>query len=127
MPPTRLLVIDDDKEIGQLIRTVAEAEGIEARAASDIGSFKAAEDLLKPDIIVTDILMPDVDGIEVLKYLAERRSKARIIILSSGDVEVRRMAKELGEAYRLNIVANLGKPLRIDDFRRQLAALKLAE
>ena len=127
MAATRILVVDDDKEIAQLLRTIAEGEGFEARVASDIASFKAAEDLFKPDIIVTDILMPDADGVEVLKYLAQRGSTARIIILSGGDIEMRRMAKELGDAYRLNIVANLGKPLRVEAFRRQLAPFKVAE
>jgi CheY-like chemotaxis protein len=122
----RLLVIDDEAQIARIIVDVAVELGFDVRAASDVAAFKATYEHFSPAAIVMDILMPGEDGIELLKYLASRGCRSRIVILSGGGAEIRRMAKELGEAYRLNVVANLRKPIRIAELREQLIALKPA-
>jgi CheY-like chemotaxis protein len=123
---SRLIVIDDGKEVAESIRRLGEAEGFEVRVAHDGESFKAAYEGFAPDAIVTDVLMPDMDGLEVLRYLAKRECQAGIIIVSGSDETLRGMAEKLGRARGLNIVASMAKPLRAADLRAKLASLKTA-
>ena len=69
MSPVKVLVIDDEPEILILVQSRLEANGFEAITA---GSGQAGIDLsrsAKPDVILLDLLMPEMDGYEVMKVL----------------------------------------------------------
>ncbi len=118
----RLLVVDDDDGVADLIHRVAEGVGFEVRSVRNGASFKLAYDEFRPHGVVLDVLMPDMDGLELITYLAERKCEAGIIIISGGE-ELRGMAMRLGEARGLKIVASMAKPLRVAELRVQLARL----
>ncbi len=67
----QLLIIDDNVDIGELIAVVAEPPGYACRHATTFGEFQAwlAE---APDGVMVDLMMLDVAGTEVLRYLAEQ-------------------------------------------------------
>ena len=60
--------------------------------------------------------MPDVDGIEILRWLSDRRCRARVIILSGGDPLFTKVAERIGEAANLS-VHTMVKPFRLNEFR----------
>ena len=123
MADHRLLIIEDDPKIADLVASVAGEMEFETRTASGLGALEAY-DHFKPHCIVLDILMPEMDGLEVLQALKERVSEARIIILSGGENSYRRMAEHLGEAGGLVIAANIAKPFRLNEMRSALEKIR---
>jgi len=90
MARTKVLVVDDEPGIRNLVTAYLNAEGYEYQTASD---GKQALDLIrtyKPDVIILDIMLPLVDGIEVLSQL-RRESDAYVIMLTAKSEEVDRL------------------------------------
>jgi len=122
MSTSRLLVIEDDKNIADLIHHVGVEMGFDVCAACDFAGITSLYDRFVPDVIVLDILMPGMDGFEVLHFLRRRNSTSRVIILS-GQPDYRSMAKRMGEGLELTITATVAKPFRITELREVLHAV----
>lgn len=119
MPGERLLIIEDDKKIADLVRRVATEMEFATNQATG-KQLKETYDTLAPEIIVMDILMPEMDGLEVLRFIEERKLQPRIIILSGSPNAYRKMAQNLGTAFGFPIDANIQKPFRIGELRSAL-------
>jgi two-component system response regulator CpxR len=93
---TTLLLADDDTELSDLLKEYFESEGFEVRLAPD--GITALEEARKPglDFIVLDVMMPGMNGMDVLKEL-RRDSKLPVIMLTArGDDMDRILGLELG-------------------------------
>ena len=78
---SRILVVDDETQITRVLRTTLSSNGYEVKTAADGESgMNAAFDWL-PDLIVTDLSMPKMNGIELCRAVRER-SQVPIIVLS---------------------------------------------
>jgi two-component system, OmpR family, alkaline phosphatase synthesis response regulator PhoP len=78
----RVLVIDDEPSIVKLVSAYLKPEGYEVHTAADgLAGLKAAS-AFKPDVIVLDIMLPGMDGLEVLQHL-RRESQAYVILLTA--------------------------------------------
>lgn len=119
MPSKRLLIIEDDPGLTELIRRVAEEAGYEVQQWEPHIPFIALYCEFQPHVIVLDIILPEMDGFEILRHLSKERSDARIIILS-GQENYRPMASRMGKGLDLNIVATVAKPCRIVELHRLL-------
>lgn len=117
-----LLAIEDDEKIANLVCKVGNEVGFISHAANGRMAM-AAYDEFQPEVIVLDIFMPEMDGLEVLHFLHQRNSTSRIVILS-GQRDYRKIAENLGTVRGLAIEASLCKPFRIADMRDMLTALK---
>ena len=126
MSSISLLVVEDDPKIAKLLCEVAAEAGFIVQSASGQKAIEAACAAIEPDIITLDILMPDMDGMEVLQFLRARYQRARIVILSGSDGLSRRLAENLGTALGLVIEANLRKPFRMAEIRLILEKAKMA-
>ncbi len=113
MPPLRLLVIDDEEDICDLIAEVAERRGLEAHAVSNAEAVPQALDEFTPDIIMLDLMMPGTDGVELLRLLATKAKDTRLCLISGSDSRVLNSARRLGGAHGLNVVAAMEKPLAV--------------
>jgi len=82
MSNTKILVIDDEPSIRNLVTSYLQAEGYEYYTASDGPSGLKAARAYQPDVIVLDIMLPGMDGIEVLGQL-RRESDAYVIMLTA--------------------------------------------
>ncbi|HEX7728082.1 MAG TPA: EAL domain-containing response regulator [Terracidiphilus sp.] len=105
----KILVIDDDPTVCEVISGLARAMGIDCTAAKDPATFP---DLLTRDtsLIVLDLMMPGMDGIEILRMLGEHRSTARILLLSGMDQRVLETAEKMAQSLGLWVVGRLQKP-----------------
>lgn len=105
----RLLVIDDSVDIGELVQAVATPLGF---TCSQAATFSDIKDQLDSDtaVIVLDLVMPGVDGIEVLRYLAQQRCRAEILLLSGADWRIVALAEQLALASGLRVLEWLTKP-----------------
>jgi len=110
MTNSRVLVLDDDYEVGRTIVRVAEAAGMEARSVSQPDRFFEEIDRWHPTHIVLDLVMPEMDGVEVMRLLAERRSAAGIIISSGVGGRVLQAAQRSATEHGLRILGVLPKP-----------------
>lgn len=120
-----ILVIDDDVAMLATVRRVLEAHGFEVLAAD--GGREATEILegRRVDLILTDINMPLMDGIEVIAWVRERFDLP-ILAMSGGGLF--RKEELLKDALTLGADDALQKPLRIDTLLQKVdAALRLRE
>lgn len=112
----KLAIIEDNPEISRLIETVGERLGYTVEITPGIRAEKLDEslsDFSNAEIIILDLIMPDVDGIEILRALARNNCVAKIILISGYDSNYLKIAKQLGDAGGLNISALLKKPFKI--------------
>lgn len=118
----RLLVVDDQADILEFIATVAELVGYRVATAQ---SADRAFSLLRefdPSLIILDLQMPDMDGIELIRELATYGTRSPILISSGMDPRVLASVEQLGLTQGLNMVGTLQKPLALPDLEAVLAA-----
>ncbi len=120
MSEKRLLIIDDEPDIGRFISEVAEEMGFEVVTTETADAFKKALDSFDPTLIMLDIVMPDTDGIELLRYLAEMECKTRIIVMTGYSGAYLESAETIGDHKGLNRVESLTKPIPLAKLREAL-------
>jgi len=111
--PYRMLVVDDDLQICRFVSRVAKDLGIEATLISDSRAVVDADSRLRSDLIMLDLGMPGLDGVEVLRSLADARCKAAICLFSGACPEVIEGAVEIGRELGLQMASPLPKPLNV--------------
>ena len=116
----RLLVMDDEPAVGTLIGRVARRAGFDVIVTNDPKDFKQRVRSWRPALISLDLAMPETDGVELLRYLADERVTSRILIVSGFDERVLNAANHLGAARGLNMAGVLRKPVEIDQLRELL-------
>src|SRR5258705_9753725 len=92
----RVLAIDDEPQMTEWLKMVIEAEGYEVRTAL-IGT--RGEEIYKqwrPDVVVTDLMLPDLDGVQLLRRLKELDPSPEVIVISGQGTIAR--AVEAGQA-----------------------------
>jgi UDP-3-O-[3-hydroxymyristoyl] N-acetylglucosamine deacetylase len=105
----KVLVIDDEKDIRDSLSSILEDEGFRVSKAMDGREGLAIFEREKPDIVLVDVWMPELDGLQVLKLIKERDRNAVIIVISGhGTISTAVEAVKIG-AYDF-----LEKPLSID-------------
>ena len=118
-PGRHVLIIEDNVDAGQVLAAILELGGHSVRVARDGRSGVAMARELKPDVVVCDIGLPDVDGYEVARMLrAEEGLRATRLIAISGyaQPEDKQRAKDAG------FDAHLAKPASLDELNALLAA-----
>jgi len=119
----RILIVDDEPDIGAFIQDVAIEIGFEATATHKPSTF---EQLYSDnfDIVILDLVMPERDGIELLRFMASQGSSAQIILISGYDNGVLHSAQKLASEQGLNVIRTLTKPILYKDLERLLSGLQ---
>jgi len=120
-PPHRLLIIDDEAAVGQSLVLMAESVGFEAKATVVIDQFMRELLYWQPTHLAIDLMMPGVDGVEVIRQLAERGCRLPIMIFSGMDSRVLASAQRAATERGLKIVGALQKPFSNSSLRQLLA------
>jgi CheY-like chemotaxis protein len=79
-----ILVVDDEIEVGTVIRRVLERAGYTVTVASNAAAGLDAAAEQRPDVVITDVIMPKVNGVELIKVLRGRYPRIRVIAISGG-------------------------------------------
>lgn len=116
----RLLVLEDDLLTGRTIQTIAEFSGLAVVFTTEPDDFFRLLDEWPPDVIAIDLIMPAMDGVQVLAQLGERGCEARIIITSGVDSRVLDAARRAAEQHGLTIAGILAKPFSPAELRALL-------
>lgn len=118
----KVLAIDDDRLVGAMLVSHATAAGFEARVTVDPVEFMEWERTWRPDFVVVDLVMGKVDGLAVLKMLADAHSPAAVVIASGMGAKVLESARQFAAANGLAYGGVLAKPFRRADVIAVLAA-----
>ena len=116
----RLLIVDDEPDFSTFVKRVAEGCGYQVRTTTNPAEFRTWTREWRPTHIFLDLVMPEVDGVEQLRFLAGDLCAARIVIMSGFDARVVDAARRIGTERGLDIVATLQKPLRAAELRQLL-------
>ncbi len=91
----RVLIVEDDQLMGDLLRRYLEREGFSVKVASTGREAIEVFDLFSPDVVILDLMLPDVDGFDLCRTFSETGSM--VLILSARDAEEDRIVGlELG-------------------------------
>ncbi len=96
---TKIAIIEDDQAISQMYRFKFEAEGYKVETAENGRLGLELAEHMKPDIILLDLMMPEMSGDEMLEVLraSEWGKKVKVIVLTNmGEQEIPDRVKELG-------------------------------
>jgi EAL domain-containing protein (putative c-di-GMP-specific phosphodiesterase class I)/FixJ family two-component response regulator len=117
----RIVLIDDDRVVGDIVSGLAKAMDLQCSVTRTPEEFF---DHVGPEtsVILLDLVMPEMDGIEILRLLGERNCKARIVLMSGINIRVIETAKKLAQSLGLNVVGYLQKPFPISQLQELLTA-----
>lgn len=113
-PGPKVLILDDDARITTILADILQSEGY------NVATFNSSKDVLYlarqfvPDLLVLDILMPEVDGFDVCEYFKKdpELKFTRIVVLTAKDTADCRV-----RSYKVGADAFLTKPLELEEFR----------
>ena len=124
MPQPRLLLIDDEPALAEFLANAAVEAGFEPAITSEDKQFRDEFLAVRPDMVALDLGMPGMDGVELLRFLADQEYAAPVLIVSGFDRRVLESAFRLGEALGLNMAGPLEKPVRLEALETLLNELK---
>lgn len=117
-----ILLIDDDDSVRRVLRRLLEREGHEVRDAADGAAGLRLLGERRPDVVLTDVYMPEMDGIELLMGIQEAEPELPVIVVSGGGFASADFVLE--DAAQLGADAILSKPFEravvLDTIRRVL-------
>jgi EAL domain-containing protein (putative c-di-GMP-specific phosphodiesterase class I)/CheY-like chemotaxis protein len=108
-----ILIIDDEADMSEFVADAITAIGHNPVAVSDADDFIRAYSTAF-DIIVLDLFMPKLDGIEIIRFLHENRSHASLILMSGKDKSILHSASELAAQRNIEVLGVLEKPFTVD-------------
>ena len=120
----RIYIVDDEPKIGSLFSNALQRDGYEAQSFVDPSDMLAQIDEgEEPHLVLTDLMMPDMDGIELIEVLKERGLSLPVIVMTAHS-----SIRTAVEAMRLGAFHYLQKPVNLEEMRSLIRkALKLYE
>jgi DNA-binding response OmpR family regulator len=120
----RLLLIDDEPALAEFLANAARECGFEPVVTSDDAEFRGTFVSARPHMVALDLGMPGMDGVELLRFLAEQEYRSPVLIVSGFDRRVLESAFRLGEALGLSMVGPVEKPVRLEALEQVLSQLR---
>jgi DNA-binding response OmpR family regulator len=90
--PKKVLVVDDEPSITDLVSLILTEKGYEVSIANDGKQGLKQFESVEPDLVITDIVMPDMEGIEFIKALVKKKKDIPVIVMS-GNIVGRKFLK----------------------------------
>ena len=118
----KLFIVDDDAQTCNLLRTIA-SEVFTCVDTYQDGRVFLQQTLNEQDVILLDLMMPDMDGVEVIRHLAKNQVKATLILISGYDRGVLHSAEALAQDHGLRVAGNFTKPISINELKKLLVSL----
>jgi two-component system, OmpR family, response regulator len=116
--PARVLVVDDEESITQLVSTVLRYEGFEVETAPDGRTAVKRAAGFDPDLVVLDVMLPDLDGFEVYRRLAVGPRRVPVLFLTARDQTADRV-----HGLTLGADDYVGKPFSLEELVARVRAV----
>jgi EAL domain-containing protein (putative c-di-GMP-specific phosphodiesterase class I)/DNA-binding NarL/FixJ family response regulator len=123
----RVLVFDDDPAIGRLLVKTATMSGLDAVAVTTANAFAEQLQSAPPQVILLDLQLGATDGVEQLRWLADRQYAGTLVLMSGFDARVLCTARALGQTLGLKIEDAMLKPLRVAELEQIFERLRAAD
>ena len=124
MERPRLLLIDDEPALADFLATAARECGFEPAIARNEAEFRHQFAESRPQVVALDLGMPEKDGVEYLRFLADEQYREPVLIISGFDRRVLDSAFRLGEALGLHMAGPVEKPARLEELESVLNGLR---
>ena len=125
--PAKILVVDDDPDILDAVTMILESQGYEVVTARDGTEGLDKLKVEHPDLMILDLMMPKMDGFDVVKYLQDSNGSKHkyipIIILTSVREDASRRRYELETGLGLDVDDYLEKPMSPDVLLKKVSTL----
>lgn len=108
-----ILIIDDERPIRLMLRKLLEFEGYEVTEASDGNEAIQCYNEKQPDLIITDLIMPEKEGLETMAELFKKNPELKVIAMSGGGRS--KPGGYLHTAKLLGAIETFEKPIRKND------------
>ncbi|MCM2322497.1 MAG: response regulator [Oligoflexia bacterium] len=114
----RILVVDDDRDLREVVSLLLEEEGFHVRCAENGREALACLETYEPAVILLDMRMPVMDGWQFMKELRQRQphTSATVIVFTAAE-DARQRAQEIGTPYFIS------KPFEIDEVLRTVRSV----
>lgn len=116
-----VLAVDDEVDFLELIVQIGDGVGCEVITAVSAEGFREQLAQRQPSLILLDLQMPGMDGIEALRYLARLGTTAGVLLASGMDQRVLASARQLGDQLGLRMLGTLQKPAMLEEIEALLA------
>ena len=117
-PGTRVLVVEDDRDIARLVELALEQGGFEVRCTHDGPSGLTAAKEFDPNVLILDIMLPKMDGVAVLKRLRGTGSRVPVIMITARDT-----TSDKVQSLDLGADDYLTKPFDIEELLARVRAI----
>ncbi len=117
----KILLVDDDPDIRSLLKIMLTGEGHDVIEATDGTQALQVAQSQSFDLVLTDLIMPDKEGIETIMELRKKIPRIRIIAMSGGGVG--RQEDYLGLAGKLGAMRTLAKPFGVKELKEAVDAV----
>ena len=97
MSDKRLLIIDDELGFREFVSKVAVAAGYDVESVGHARDFIDVYGKFDPTLIVMDMILPDIDGFELMQWLVDQGCKARVVVVTGYNPHYAEMAETIGE------------------------------
>ncbi|RFO96618.1 response regulator [Rhodoferax lacus] len=114
---TSVMVIDDDALTQELLAEILEMLGFSERLSAGDGrsALKLLADMKRPpDVVMCDIFMPEMDGIEFLDQLVGQNYRGGLILMTGVDPEMLQLARTIAEVRGLRVLGTVMKPVSLE-------------
>ncbi len=119
-----IYIIDDEKAMSELLQLYLEEMDMDAKTyTSGLDFFNENQTIDKNSLIILDLKMPEMDGVEVIRLLAQKELTASLILVSGYDTGVLHSAEQLAQAHHLNVIGSLVKPIELSQLKQLLATI----
>lgn len=115
-----LFILDDDYLVSQTLERFGRSSGFKTARFEHADPFFNAVTESPPDVIVLDLFLPDIDGIEALRHLSSLQCHSKIIVVSGAEDKIIASAARLAYSLGLNLLGCLAKPFSLYKFRKIL-------
>lgn len=114
----RVLVIDDNQDVRELIQFILEGAGYSVELAPDGAAGLRSQRARPADVVITDIFMPNQDGLETIARLREEYPGVRVVAMSGGGGSEIKGGRTLSPALEAGAHVLLPKPFDLDQLLR---------
>lgn len=118
-----LMIVDDEPDFREIIEFAAKSLGFDVEGFSGASDLQNAMNTCEPDGIFTDIVMPDMDGNELIWWLAEQHYAAPIVLMSGYGGNYIESAAAVASGKGLNMLGTLNKPVNYVDVEEMLSKM----